>query len=103
GAFRKLSRVPARPQSGGNSAAVQGMTCVGTTVVPARVNSNRKVQVLRIFWPATFGGRKPQCCADCMAMLAKYLLGPRFSSSANCTSPDGSTSTLTVTFTVPLI
>src|SRR5579872_799212 len=79
----------------------QGITWVGVTVVPARVNSNRRVQVLRMLWPETFGGRKPQCCAACIAKVEKYLLGPGAESSANCTSPDVSTSTLTVTLTVP--
>jgi len=80
-----------------------GLSCLGITLVPSRVNSNRSVQLLSTPRPAIFAGLNFHCCAACNAARAKYLLGPGDSRSAPSTFPDRSTSTLTLTFTVPRI
>src|SRR5579872_6224008 len=88
-------------QDAGATTMRYGISCVGTTLVPARVKSNRSVQVLRTPRPPTLGGLNFQSCAAARAARAKYLLGPRDSSSASSTLPDRSTFTLTLTLTVP--
>lgn len=78
-----------------------GIFCMGTIFVSSRVNSNCKVQLLKTPCPPTLGGVNVQRCAAARAARAKYLLGPEDSSSAPSTLPDRSTSTLTLTLTVP--
>src|SRR5580692_4660905 len=78
-----------------------GIFCTGTIFVSSRVNSNCKVQLLKTPCPPTLGGVNVQRCAAARAARAKYLLGPADSSSAPSTLPDRSTSTLTLTLTVP--
>src|ERR1700730_785447 len=48
-------------------------------------------------------GENSQRCAAFKASPAKYLLGPAFFSFADLTFPEASTSTCTITLTVPLI
>src|SRR4029079_10699933 len=81
----------------------QRSSCVGTTLVPSGVKLNFRVQRLSTFRPATVGGRNFQRCADCKASRAKYLLGPPDKISAFSTLPEESTSTPTLTLTVPLM
>jgi hypothetical protein len=59
--------------------------------------------VLAVGFPSATGGENSQRCAAFKARPAKYLLGPGEVSFAVVTLPDGSTSTLTPTFTVPEI
>src|ERR1700722_3234139 len=78
-----------------------GISCLGTTEVPPRVNSNRRIQVLNTPRPSTVAGLNFQSCAAARAARAKYLLGPRDSSSASSTLPERSTFTLTLTLSLP--
>src|SRR5258708_19203085 len=77
-----------------------GISCVGVTIVPSRVNSNCRVQLLKTPRPPTFGGLNFQSCAASSAARAKYLLGPRGSGSGPATLTPHAPPTLSSAFWV---
>jgi CubicO group peptidase (beta-lactamase class C family) len=89
-----LTLRPATPAAGrrGYCAAV------ACTVTPPRLNSKRNNHTRE---PRPSAGANFHSPAASLARRAKYLLGPRFSRNSPTTSPEGSTSTRTVTLIWP--
>ena len=78
------------------------MRCA-VAVVPFFLNSKVNFQSLGAALPSAVGGVKVHFRAACSALSAKYSLGPRETKTASDTAPDLSTTTFTVTLTLPVI